>query len=101
MDGGFGAVLGSEPQLCCHWPVAVVLLFQGCERGTGNPRGNGAWNVALGHDADGGMETTYQLISVTWQEAPFDVASEGAEARKTGAVRRSYLMAMSSVRGGG
>ena len=34
-----------------HRPVVVVLLLQGCERGSGDSRGNGAWNVALGHDA--------------------------------------------------
>ena len=31
-----------------YWPVAVVLLLLRCEQGTGDQRGNGAWNVALG-----------------------------------------------------
>ena len=47
------------------WPVRAVLLHQGCERGTGDRRDSGAWNVALGHDADRGMETSRQFVSVT------------------------------------
>ena len=50
-------------------PFAVVLLLPGCERGTGDPRGNGARRVALGHDEDRGMQTSHQFTSVTVKEA--------------------------------
>ena len=73
--------------------------------------------AALGNDAGRGMEATHQFISVTWEKTPFDVL--WAEARQsgcrvcpwfraagvlnqgqTGAIGRSFLLAMSSVRGG-
>ena len=59
------------------WPVAVVL--QGCERGTGDPRGKGAWHGALGHDADRGMETQHQLTSVTWKGGQLKCAVGGRQ----------------------
>ena len=47
------------------------FLPQGCEPGTGNPRDNGEWKVALSHDADHGMERSHQFVSATWEEVSF------------------------------
>ena len=112
VDDGFTAILGSEPLRYCvvssepvvwhgfrcettksfsdsHWPMAIVLLLQGCERGAGDPRGNGSWNVALGHGADRGMEATHHFISATWEEATYVL---WAEARRSGfRIRRTGL----------
>ena len=53
--------------------MANVLLHQGCDRITGDPRRNGAWNLALGHDADCGMETPHQFVVLPREEALSDV----------------------------
>ena len=74
-----------------HLPVASVLLPQGCERGTGNTRDNGARDVAFGWTPNGlAAESGAKERRASWTEV-------GAVAR---AIGRSFLLAMSSDRGG-
>ena len=143
VDDDFTAVLGSERQLCrsevpCHafgnssqqggrcetsksfsdgyWLVAVVLLPQSCERGTGGLRHDGAWNVALGRGADSGAETKIRfsnfggrppLMCCGWtadgvaaesganDSGAFGTnVSEEALAKETGAIGTSLLLGM-------
>ena len=100
-----------------HWLVAAVLHLQGSERSTGNPGDNGTGDVAYDHDSDHGMKGSHELVSVPRIRPPLmccgrpdgPAAESGAKGQQGvlnqsepgGAIGRSFLLAMSSVRGGG
>ena len=88
-------------------------------RGTGDPGDNRAGDVSLSHDADRGVESPYNLVTVTWEETSLDMLHpaaesgakdsraswskniEGSVAREIGDTGKSFILATSSASGGG
>ena len=98
-----------------HRALAFDLLR--CrERGAGDPRDNGFEDVALGHDADHGVEGPQYLVKVPWEARSLDVLRteslpmvvrlsptrrHGRSASWTREIDAVFSLTTSYVRGGG